>query len=64
VEAETKAVVPPSIINRYIIPAVEEVATSRAVAVENRLEEVAVNPSRRQRRRSRIAVIADNADMK
>jgi hypothetical protein len=46
---------PPSIINRFII---------RAVALRNRLEEVAANPSQLQRRRSRIAVSADNTDMK
>jgi hypothetical protein len=57
---------PPSIINlnRFIIRAVEEAETSRAVALRNRLEEVAANPSQLQRRRSRIAVSADNTDMK
>ena len=53
--AVTKAVVLPSIINRFIIRAVEQAETSRAVAVGNRLEEVAANLSQLQRRRSRIA---------
>jgi hypothetical protein len=55
VQAATKAVVPPSIINRFIIRAVEEAETSRAVAAGNRLEEVAANPSQLRRRRSRVA---------
>jgi hypothetical protein len=62
VQAATKAVVPPSIINRFIIRAVEVAETSRAVAVGNLLEGVAANPSQLQRRRSRIGGSADNAD--
>jgi len=61
VQATTQAVVPRTIINRFIIRAVEEAETSRAVAVGNRLEEVAANPSQLQRRRSRIADNADDA---
>lgn len=52
-EAPTEAVVPPNIINRFIIQVVEEGETSRAVAAGNRLEAVAANPSQLQRRRSR-----------
>jgi len=60
VQAATKAVVPPSIINRFIIRAVEA-ETSRAVTVGNLLEGVAANPSQLQRRRSRIGDNAGNA---
>ena len=59
-QATTQAVVPRTIINRFIIRAVEA-ETSRAVAVGNLLEGVAANPSQLQRRRSRIADNADDA---